>query len=346
VISKATVAPIVIVTALPLELDAVSRHVENLTNDTGDDGTRYVLGDFKGASVAIALTGAGNVDAAIETTKAINRFDPRYLLFVGIAGGIKDVKIGDVVAATRIYSYESGKYAHSERGLEFLPRPKMGESSHFLVQLAHSAARSKKWRDLLTGESRGAAAHVGPIVAGEKLVAAIEAPELELIRRTYSDALALEMEGFGVLRVGYSRERVRMAVVRGISDLIVKKEETDSAGHQLLASKNAAAFAFLMIETILEDRKPISPELWQSLETFLVQRYPTGPTHNEIWDRAGGDLSSLDLSQNGQARWHSALNKLRLGGGGHRITFSTLLGCMMDEYPNNPELADLLQAVT
>ena len=310
--TKSEKALIVVVTALPVEFEAVVRHLSSVTTEVGDHGTRYELGKFRNASVVIVGTGAGNVDAAIEVETAIARYSPRYLFFVGIAGGIKDVKVGDVVAATRIYSYDSGKYDSGRAGGAFLPRPKMGESSHFLVQLAHAVIRSGRWQDQIASNSPVPTALVGPIVSGEKVVASIDAPEVQLIRNTYSDALALEMEGFGVLRVGYSREQVRMIVIRGISDLLANKSQADSAGSQPQASANAAAFAFQMVEVLLDDSKPIRNEDWQRLENLLVLQYPVGPTDNQIWSRAGGDLSTLDLGQTGKASWHSAVRSLRL----------------------------------
>ena len=84
---------IVIVTALPLEFEAVRRHLHNVTNEVGNHGTRYELGEFEDARVAIVETGAGNVDAAVEVETAIAHFDSHYLFFVGVAGGIKDAKM-------------------------------------------------------------------------------------------------------------------------------------------------------------------------------------------------------------------------------------------------------------
>ena len=338
--AKSQGTTIVVATALPVEFEAVRRHLANIATEVGEHGTRYEAGSFKNARIVILETGAGNVEAAIEVETAISRYAARYLFFVGVAGGLKDVKIGDVVAATKIYSYESGK-----SGDEFLARPKMSESSHYLVQLARSTARSNQWVEKLAEGQSQPAALVGPVVAGEKVINSLEASELQTIRKTYSDALALEMEGYGVLRVGYSREQVRIIVIRGISDLLGGKDAADAKGSQSISSANAAAFAFKMIESLLAERGPIRGETWEALAKLCSSLYPLGPTQGEIWNRAGGELATLDLSQNGKANWHSALWRLRNGGGGMNITLTTLVASMVEDYPNNSELSVLAALV-
>jgi CheY-like chemotaxis protein len=134
----------VILTALPIEYLAVRGHLTDLNEEMHPQGTIYERGKFVTDGqiwdVGIAEVGAGNSVAAVEAERAIAYFKPDVLFFVGIAGGIKDVAIGDVVAATKVYGYESGK-----AGEQFLTRPAVGQSTYSLVQRARSEARKGEW---------------------------------------------------------------------------------------------------------------------------------------------------------------------------------------------------------
>lgn len=82
-----------------------------------------------------------------------------------------------------------------------------------------------------------------------------------------------------------------------------------------------------------------SPD-WASLEEALVELYPSGPKDQEIWSRAGGNLSRLPFQSTGAASWHAALRMARQGGGG-KISFASLLAVARGDYENNPALMKL-----
>lgn len=77
---------------------------------------------------------------------------------------------------------------------------------------------------------------------------------------------------------------------------------------------------------------------WAALESALIELYPFGPRDQEIWSRAGGDLSRLEFHSTGQAAWHSALRKLKHGGGGRSITFAALLNRSLEDFANHSTL--------
>ncbi len=81
---------------------------------------------------------------------------------------------------------------------------------------------------------------------------------------------------------------------------------------------------------------PLSAEeKWQLLEELCVQLYPNGPDQNELWHRAGGSNSDLNLNGNGRSRWYDALLKIHMG---NQIRAYSLLAVMRREYPANDEL--------
>lgn len=235
----------VILTALPIEFNAVRAHLSNPQEKPHPRGTVYEVGTFIAGvciwEVLIAEIGAGNDGAALEAERAISFWQPSVAFFVGVAGGVKDVGMGDVVAATKIYGYESGKAKQ-----KFLPRPDVGESSYALEQRARAVARNQDWHSRIKGEAAtpGPQVFVGPIAAGEKVVSSAKAGVFKFLKATYGDTLAVEMEGRGFLTATRANHPVQALVVRGISDLIDNKTASSDVLWQDRAARHAGAFAF------------------------------------------------------------------------------------------------------
>lgn len=236
----------VILTAIPLEYHAVRKHLVQLEEKTHPKGNVYEQGIFNGNyhdwEVGIAEVGAGNNTCAMQTERAINFFNPEVILFVGIAGGIKDLNLGDVVAAEKAYGYESGKI--SKAG--FLARPLVGMSSYEIFERAKADAKKQDWKSRLPKVHRKKKLKVitKPIAAGEKVVAEERSDIYNLIYNSYNDTVAVEMEGSGFYTACHANGHIQFLIVRGISDLLSNKTETDAQGYQEIAARNASAFAF------------------------------------------------------------------------------------------------------
>lgn len=236
----------VILTAIPVEYNAVRAHLEDVREEVHPLGTVYERGIFSSPQqrwdVVIGEIGMGGLNAAFEAERAIHHFASDVVLFVGVAGGLKDVQRGDVVAATKVYGYEPGKV----EATGFKPRPSIGSSSYRMEQRAKAEARRDDWLKRLNPPPSGSVpkSYVGPIVAGEKVIASTSSAIGQLLRENYSDALAVEMEGHGFLQATHANAQVESLIIRGISDLIDDKRQADAENSQQVAAEHASAFAF------------------------------------------------------------------------------------------------------
>lgn len=346
-----------IVTALPVEYRAVREHLSDLREFVTSLGMVGEVGTFGPEaapwSVGVIQVGMGNERAAVETDRAIAELDPQVVLFVGIAGGIKDVALGDVLVASKVYAYEYGKDSQS-----FRPRPEALEPSYRILNRASAVALSEGWRMRIRSPSSGdvprhPAVVVKPMAAGSKVVGDTGSTSASLLREHFSDAAAVEMEGHGFLRALQAHPERQALVVRGISDLIDDKEASDARGWQAVASATAAAFA---LEVLLQfvppgaaertAREAASPpgegDYWRVLHALLVRLYPAGPLEERVWQRAGGDPSRLPSGTNPRTAWFDAVTLLQRGGGG--ATTASLLHEAREDYPLDAELIRLAEA--
>src|SRR5205823_4205691 len=135
---------------------AVREHLEAVEFER-ESGLATDLGRFKtqerDIAVAVLQTGAGNVAAAVQTSRAEEFFRPSLVLMTGIAGGLKDVEVGDVVASEKVYWIEGGKDAE-----DWLPRLDAAPVSDSLRQLARAIAARDDWRARLPHDRHPAAA--------------------------------------------------------------------------------------------------------------------------------------------------------------------------------------------
>lgn len=325
---------ILFVTALQLEFDAVKSYLINRTSVVHPEtGTYYDKGIFieQGSycEVFIVEAGAGNSRAAEETSRAISFCKPDFVFFVGVAGGIKDVVLGDVVASTKIIGYEMGKADD-----EFKPRHDVFQSSYKLEQLAKLVKRENTWGN---GSLFAYNSFVAPIAAGEKVISSTRSETYMHIKKYASDALAVEMEGAGFLLAvrAYAAQGI---VIRGISDLLEQKEEADKSGSQPIAANNAAAFSFQMLRLLIQEDRISAESLddityKNELVDKLASLYERGPEENNIWKRAGGNVSILTNDANRKSQWYSAIDSMSKGRAG-KITLKSLLEEIRKDYPN------------
>jgi nucleoside phosphorylase len=217
---------IIIFSALGAEYEAVRSHLTDVQEIRYYRGQVCEKGKFlsndQSLEVNIVEVGKGNINAAIEIVLAIGHFNPNIVLFVGVAGGIKEnIHKGDVVVATEAIGYESGNAGKTDTS-----SPEIYRSDNRLIKIATAEAKKRDWLKRLSLKSpeNEPKVLIGPIAAGDN----------------YRTVMAVQMEGCGFLNAAY-RCQVPALIVRGISDLIDDKKGDEC---QEMASQHASAFAF------------------------------------------------------------------------------------------------------
>lgn len=307
-------------------------------------GADYYKGNFqtkKGPiTVVLAKTDQTNVNAGIETERAISNFLPNYIFFSGVAGALKDAKIGDIIIGQDVYGYERGK-ATTEKTDDvktsvYRVRPKFAISSYALERIATNFAFIGDWKaqaqqlnDTKFGDKIDV--YTGTIAAGEKVDADDKSELHKLLQQYCSHALAIEMEGLGFLEACRAYPQIQTLLLRGISDEVSNKAEADRSGSQEYASENVASFLFEFIKANVE---PIATPLTstENLVNVFCKLYPEGIKDSRIWMRAGGDLSRIQLNTSGQTQWYDAIELIEQGG--TDITLEELKKIAKTDFPN------------
>jgi nucleoside phosphorylase len=249
----------IILTALEEERDAVLAKLPShqKLSPTDDDIRVYfsaiVPARFPDGSsrdyrvVVLSLLNMGRVEAATATADAIRRWSPRYVLLVGIAGGIaaNGAALGDVLVSDQIVDYELQKLTPDG--------PKVRYSVHRADPRLVSAAqnfldnqwvRSVRAKRPLRGRPKR---QVGLIATGDKVQAFKDV--LDAYRQDWPKLIGVEMEAGGAASAAFQApSSPGFFMVRGVSDLADEAKDTSSVQRwRSYACDVAAAYAISLL---------------------------------------------------------------------------------------------------
>jgi len=266
-------ATIVFITAKSLERDAVVAHIKNPICLL--EGKNYTVGEYRNWQVIVRLqTNQGNSQARVEVTQLINQFKPTYLFFVGVAGGIKDVKKGSVVVAKKVIGYEKAKLTEET----IKARPDVENLSNYLAEIAQHVVNKRLWlNQIIDPTDEPPQAQVSPIASGDKNVSSTQM--LKQLESFASEAVALDMESIGFMQGIADHLGVQGMVIRGISDFCIDKDETNDNKWQPIAARHAAAFAFAILDELLPVTLPQSQldNISSEVDNIGGKRLPESP---------------------------------------------------------------------
>lgn len=219
----------VIITPLEEEREAMLNHLGNPKRlpPSNDDIRVYypatvpvVFTDGTNSQYKVVVTdllGMGRVEAANAVGDAVRRWKPKFVLLVGIAGGLAKagVKVGDVLISEQIADYELQKLTVEKTEIRW----SVHRASPALLAAARQL-RPADWQPLVR-ESRPQPGepqrHSGPICTGDKVVAN---GLLNEYREIWTKLIGVEMEAGGVASAAFQAASAPgFFMMRGVSDL-------------------------------------------------------------------------------------------------------------------------------
>jgi nucleoside phosphorylase len=264
----------VVATAIPAETEAVRRLLVYSKTRTLTDGMQVLHGILRLPSsnwkIHLIEVGQGNPLTGARVRTAIHEIKPGYFLFLGVAGGLKDADLGDVVVADRVYFYEGAK-EEEKKGA----RPKVEELRGLLVSTARGMAKesyvARSWPGRDETEGDAYEVFMGPIASGEKIVASLNAETYKLLKTHYNDAQAVETEGYGFVVALKDYPCIHPLLARGVSDKLTNKGASDKAGFQEIAARNVSDFgARCLAKVVSQNSQAARPNaIWIQMDLRL-----------------------------------------------------------------------------
>jgi nucleoside phosphorylase len=262
------------ITVLPQEFEAVLRLLknsrravpkENISNDWA-----WHLGEIDSPAyghyrAVVAFAGnAGTTNAVNVTRDTVERWQPRFVLLVGIAGGmpVGDIEKGDVVVSKLIWEYEYGKIENGfapRVDLMYPSEPRLVRSAEILPVL------QPEWSTIMrelkpSGVRSSPRVRVGVVASGNKVVDNLSDSFFQRVRQKVPNLMAVEMEGAGAasaVREMRGRYGAEFVMIRGISDMPLSDsistsrdtsaQTTERDRWKAFASDAAASFAIKLI---------------------------------------------------------------------------------------------------
>ncbi len=209
---------------------------------------RFTTGLLNGRRVVLAQTGMGKVNAAIATTLLIEHFNPREVLFTGIAGGTDpELSPGDLVIGSLVAYHDYGTLTPDSMLLRPTRNPvSMQENPVYFSSTTSLVRLAQQVSDKLVLHKIGGRLPkivTGTIVTGDVFVSSRKATQY---LHQKMNAEATEMEGAAIAQTCW-QQRVPFIVIRSLSDDAGSKASADVASFYKIAAENSAAMVMAMV---------------------------------------------------------------------------------------------------
>lgn len=210
---------ICIIGAMKEEVDALLALMSNVEEKEND----IVIGDLNKEKVLLATSGVGKVNAAITSANIINKYNPKFIINIGSAGGLlENQAVGDIVVANKLqyHDFDIGENTvNDERFIFYTDKDLMSKLNTVLDNLNIKA-------------------DTGLMVSGDQFILK-HMPQFKRIQEVFPSAHCVEMEASAIAHV-CSRENIPFIVMRSLSDVVNVNDGMQFDEYLPIAAKNSA----------------------------------------------------------------------------------------------------------
>ena len=220
--------------------EEVSSLIEILEDKKSDifHNLEFFTGRYSDTFLIVVRCGVGKVNAAMCTQALIDKYNPDYIINIGVAGAVADiVNIGDIVLSTHLVEHDFDCTAFGyEMGV--IPRLKTSKfpSDTYLLDIARKS--KTKFENIGFFE--------GVIASGDIFVSSKEMKD-KLFK--FHNAMCTEMEGASIAHVCYLNEKPFL-VIRSMSDKADGKAPNNFEQFVIESAENSREFIQEMIKNM------------------------------------------------------------------------------------------------
>ena len=190
---------------------------------------RFIRGNIFGSSCVLCICGVGKVHSAMCTQTLIIKYNPDFIINVGVAGGIApEIEIGDIAVARGLVQHDFD--------ISSFPNRKKGE----IAGINSVEIQTTKWITdkilVCSGDISPIRMHTGTILSGDQFICS---PQKLTELRSEFGGIACEMEAGSIGQVCYVNKK-EFGIIRSISDHADNSSNIDFDKFIKSSSKNAA----------------------------------------------------------------------------------------------------------
>ncbi|APD06722.1 adenosylhomocysteine nucleosidase [Flavobacteriaceae bacterium UJ101] len=223
-----------IIGAMTIEVNLLKKEIENLKIDK-EGAFEFYSGTINGIEVTVLLSGIGKVSAAVGTSLLIERYQPSYIINTGTAGGLHNVKMGDLVIGDEVGYHDADLTAFGYELGQMAQQPAYFKANEYLLQIVLKAVQKLPVEQNILQ---------GIILSGDSFMSDVE--RVDQVRNDFSKALAVDMESAAIGQT-CKQLNVPFVVVRAISDMA---GEGDSKSYDTFVERAGNISAKMIVNCI------------------------------------------------------------------------------------------------